>query len=53
MGVITWLEFYYLQSMADNVPYHLGIVLAKSIHHLATEPRAHLRGLYITRLIRG
>lgn len=37
-GTITRQELYYLLSMADNYPYHLGFVLTMSFHHQATNP---------------
>lgn len=39
-GVISRHEFHYLLSMVDNVPYHMGFVIAVALHHQAIDPRA-------------
>lgn len=53
--VINWHKFHCLLSMADNIPYHMGFVLATVFHHQATDPRAStiFIGPYITILLQG
>lgn len=37
IGVINCRDFQYLASIADGVPFHLGYVLATTLHHHLTE----------------
>lgn len=50
INFISSAEFKYLLSMVDRTPYHLGLVVADSFYHQASDARGHniFAGPFIT-----